>query len=140
MRAIRKQGHPTRHRSCLQKFLPRIKQTSNVVINLTSGGAATMPVAERAGPARTLKPEVASLNMGSMNFGLYPMLDRFKEFKHDWERPYLEGSKDRIFRNTFKDIEFILGILFRQRHAFRVRVLRHRPSLQSRAFFSIAGS
>ena len=67
-----------------------------------------MPVAERAGPARLLKPEVASLNMGSMNFGLYPMLDRFKEFKHDWEKPYLEGSKDRIFRNTFKDIEFIL--------------------------------
>ena len=67
-----------------------------------------MAVAERVSPAHKLKPEVASLNMGSMNFGLYPMLNRFKEFKHDWERPYLEGSKDIIFRNTFKDIEFIL--------------------------------
>jgi uncharacterized protein (DUF849 family) len=103
-----KTGAPDQSPELFQKFLPRIKQTSNVVINLTSGGAATMPVAERAGPARVLKPEVASLNMGSMNFGLYPMLDRFKEFKHDWEKPYLEGSRDRIFRNTFKDIEFIL--------------------------------
>ncbi|MGZ5835641.1 MAG: 3-keto-5-aminohexanoate cleavage protein [Xanthobacteraceae bacterium] len=101
-------GAPDQSPELFAKFLSRIKQTSNVVINLTSGGAATMPVAERAGPARVLKPEVASLNMGSMNFGLYPMLDRFKEFKHDWEKPYLEGSRDRIFRNTFKDIEFIL--------------------------------
>ncbi len=103
-----KTGAPDQTPELFAKFLPRIKQTSNVVINLTSGGAATMPVAERAGPARALKPEVASLNMGSMNFALYPMLDRFKEFKHDWEKPYLEGSRDRIFRNTFKDIEFIL--------------------------------
>ena len=103
-----KTGAPDQTPELFAKFLPRIKQTSKVVINLTSGGAATMPVAERAGPARALKPEVASLNMGSMNFALYPMLDRFKEFKHDWEKPYLEGSRDRIFRNTFKDIEFIL--------------------------------
>jgi uncharacterized protein (DUF849 family) len=103
-----KTGAPDQTPELFVKFLPRIKQTSNVVINLTSGGAATMAVAERAGPARILQPEVASLNMGSMNFGLYPMLDRFKQFKHDWEKPYLEGSKDRIFRNTFKDIEFIL--------------------------------
>jgi uncharacterized protein (DUF849 family) len=103
-----KTGAPDQSPELYGKFLPRVKQASNVVINLTSGGAPTMPVAERAGPARVLKPEVASLNMGSMNFGLYPMLDRFKEFKHDWEKPYLEGSKDRIFRNTFKDIEFIL--------------------------------
>jgi uncharacterized protein (DUF849 family) len=59
-------------------------------------------------PAATFKPEVASLNMGSMNFGLYPMLGRFKDFKHDWERPYLEGSRERIFKNTFADIEYIL--------------------------------
>ena len=103
-----KTGAPDQAPEAFLKFIPRVKQASNVVINLTSGGAATMPVAERAGPARTLHPEVASLNMGSMNFGLYPMLERFKEFKHDWERPYLEGSRDRIFRNTFKDIEFIL--------------------------------
>jgi uncharacterized protein (DUF849 family) len=101
-------GRPDQSPEAFAKFLPRIKQRSNVVINLTSGGAATMTVAERLGPAHQLKPEVASLNMGSMNFGLFPMLNRFKEFKHDWERPYLEGSKDLVFRNTFKDIEFIL--------------------------------
>ena len=88
--------------------MPRIKQRTNAVINLTSGGSPTMRVEERVMPAATLKPEVASLNMGSMNFGLYPMLGRYKEFKHDWERPYLEGTKDLIFRNTFKDIEFVL--------------------------------
>lgn len=104
-----KTGKPDQTPEAFVKFLPRIKQTSNVVINLTTGGAPTMTVAERLSPASTLKPEVASLNMGSMNFGLYPVLDRFKEFKHEWEKPYLEGSRDRIFRNTFKDIEFILG-------------------------------
>jgi uncharacterized protein (DUF849 family) len=78
------------------------------VINITTGGAPTMLVEERVRPAAHYKPEVASLNMGSMNFGLYPMLNRFKEFKYDWERPYLEGSTDRIFRNTFDDIEYIL--------------------------------
>ncbi len=102
-------GRPDQSPEAFVRFLPRIKQRSNVVINLTSGGAPTMAVAERVSPAHKLKPEVASLNMGSMNFGLFPMLNRFKEFKHDWERPYLEGTKDLIFRNTFKDIEFILA-------------------------------
>jgi uncharacterized protein (DUF849 family) len=101
-------GRPDQSPDAFARFLPRIKQRSNVVINLTSGGAATMAVAERVSPTHKLKPEVASLNMGSMNFGLYPMLSRLKEFKYDWEKPYLEGSKDIIFRNTFKDIEFIL--------------------------------
>ena len=86
-------------------FLQVIKQRSDCVINITTGGAPTMSVEERLRPASTFKPEVASLNMGSMNFGLYPMLNRFKEFQHDWERPYLEGSRDRIFKNTFADIE-----------------------------------
>ena len=67
-----------------------------------------MGIEERLAPCAHFKPEVASLNMGSMNFGLYPMLNRFKDFQHDWERPYLEGSKDRIFKNTFQDIENIL--------------------------------
>ena len=67
-----------------------------------------MTIEERLRPVAVFKPEVASLNMGSMNFGLFPMLGRFKSFKHDWERPYLEGSKDRIFKNTFADIEMIL--------------------------------
>ncbi|HUI96925.1 MAG TPA: 3-keto-5-aminohexanoate cleavage protein [Xanthobacteraceae bacterium] len=101
-------GRPDQSPEAFMRFVPRIKQRTNAVINLTSGGSPSMRVEERVMPAATLKPEVASLNMGSMNFGLYPMLGRYKEFKHDWERPYLEGTKDLIFRNTFKDIEFVL--------------------------------
>lgn len=91
-----------------RRFLPRIKRESDVIINLTTGGAPTMGVEERLQPALQLKPELASLNMGSMNFGLYEMLGRFKDFQHAWERPYLEESDDRIFRNTFRDIAHIL--------------------------------
>lgn len=101
-------GRPDQTPEAFAKFLPRIKQASNVVINLTSGGSPTMQVAERVKPAAELKPEVASLNMGSINFALFPMLNRYKDFKHDWEQPYLEGTRDLIFRNTFKDIEFVL--------------------------------
>ncbi len=103
-----KDGRPTQDPDMFQKFLPTIAKSSDVVINITTGGAPTMSVEERLQPALQLKPEVASLNMGSMNFGLYEMLNRFKDFKHDWERPYLETSDDRIFKNTFKDIAFIL--------------------------------
>lgn len=103
-----KTGRPDQSPEAFLRFVPRIKQRTNAIINLTSGGSPTMRVEERVMPAATLKPEVASLNMGSMNFGLFPMLGRYKEFKHDWERPYLEGTKDLIFRNTFKDIEFVL--------------------------------
>ncbi len=101
-------GQPDQSPEAFEPFLKVIKQRSNCVINITTGGAPTMGVEERLGPCAHFKPEVASLNMGSMNFGLYPMLARFKDFKHDWERPYLEGSKDRIFKNTFQDIENIL--------------------------------
>jgi len=101
-------GRPDQSPEAFMKFVPRIKQRTNVVINLTSGGAPTMRVEERAMPAATLKPEVASLNMGSMNFALYPMLGRYKQFKFDWEQPYLEATRDLIFRNTFKDIEYVL--------------------------------
>ncbi|NQE48167.1 3-keto-5-aminohexanoate cleavage protein [Herbaspirillum rubrisubalbicans] len=101
-------GKPTQDPEQFRKFLPQIKARSNVVINLTTGGAPTMGVEERLQPALQLQPEVASLNMGSMNFGLYEMLNRFKDFKYDWEQPYLAGSDDRIFRNTFKDIAYIL--------------------------------
>jgi uncharacterized protein (DUF849 family) len=104
-----KTGQPDQRPEAFAPFLQVIKQRSNCVINITTGGAPTMLVEERVKPAATFKPEVASLNMGSMNFGLYPMLDRFKAFQHDWERPYLEGSRDRIFRNTFADIEYILS-------------------------------
>lgn len=101
-------GQPDQSPEAFEPFLKVIKQRSDCVINITTGGAPTMGIAERLGPCAHFKPEVASLNMGSMNFGLYPMLERFKEFKHDWELPYLEGSKDRIFKNTFQDIENIL--------------------------------
>ena len=101
-------GRPDQSPDAFMRFVPRIKQRTNVVINLTSGGAPTMRVEERAMPAATLKPEVASLNMGSMNFALFPMLGRYKAFKHDWEQPYLEATRDLIFRNTFKDIEYVL--------------------------------
>ena len=103
-----KDGKPTQDPKMFMKFLPTIAAKSNVVINLTTGGAPTMGVEERLQPALQLKPEVASLNMGSMNFGLYEMLNRFKDFKYDWEKPYLETSDDRIFKNTFKDIAHIL--------------------------------
>ena len=101
-------GKPDQSPEAFAPFLQVIKQRSNCVINITTGGAPTMGIEERLQPAHRFAPEVASLNMGSMNFGLYPMLARFKEFKHDWERPYLEGSRDRIFKNTFADIEHIL--------------------------------
>jgi uncharacterized protein (DUF849 family) len=103
-----KDGRPDQSPEAFAPFLKVIKQRSNCVVNITTGGAPTMTVEERVRPAATFKPEVASLNMGSMNFGLYPMLERQKEFKHDWERPYLEGSRERIFKNTFADIEYIL--------------------------------
>jgi uncharacterized protein (DUF849 family) len=102
-------GRPDQTPEAFMRFLPRIKQQSNCVINLTSGGSPLMRVEERVRPAAELKPEVASLNMGSINFALYPMLNRYKEFKYDWERPYLEGTRDLVFRNTFQDIEYILN-------------------------------
>ena len=101
-------GRPDQSLEAFAPFLQVIKQRSNCVVNITTGGAATMTVEERVKPAATFAPEVASLNMGSMNFGLYPMLERFKNFEQEWERPYLESSRDRIFRNTLGDIEYIL--------------------------------
>ncbi|HEY4374659.1 MAG TPA: 3-keto-5-aminohexanoate cleavage protein [Burkholderiales bacterium] len=103
-----KTGQPTQDPKYFEEFAKDIKSRSDVVINFTTGGAPTMLVEERLQPTLKLKPEVASLNMGSMNFGLYPMLGRYKDWKHDWEEKYLKESDDRIFRNTFKDIENIL--------------------------------
>jgi uncharacterized protein (DUF849 family) len=103
-----KDGRPDQSPEAFAPFLRVIKQRSAVVVNITTGGAPTMTIEERVRPAATFKPEVASLNMGSMNFGLYPMLGRYKTFKHAWEQPYLEGSRERIFKNTFADIEYIL--------------------------------
>ncbi|MGJ7510916.1 3-keto-5-aminohexanoate cleavage protein [Variovorax sp. GT1P44] len=101
-------GKPDQRPEAFVPFLKDIKARSDAVINLTTGGSPYMTVQERMQPAKVLKPEVASMNMGTMNFGLFPMLQRFKEFKFDWERPYLEGSKDLIFRNTYGDLETVL--------------------------------
>ena len=101
-------GRPDQTPEGFSPFLARIKQSSDAVINITTGGSPYMTVAERVAPAANHKPELASLNMGSMNFGLYPMLNRYKAFKFDWEREHLEGSRDLVFRNSFKDIEYVL--------------------------------
>jgi uncharacterized protein (DUF849 family) len=103
-----KDGRPDQSPAAFAPFLGVIKQRSNCVVNITTGGAPTMTVEERVRPAATFKPEVASLNMGTMNFGLFPMLERQKEFKYEWEKPYLEGSRAGMFKNTFADIEYIL--------------------------------
>jgi len=103
-------GQPDQTPEAFAPFLKVIKQRSNCVVNLTTGGAPTMRVEERVRPAAVYKPEVASLNMGSMNFGLFGMLSRFKDFKHEWERQYL-ANKDIIFRNTYQDIEYVLRTL-----------------------------
>ena len=101
-------GRPDQTPDAFRAFVTDIRQRSDAVINITTGGAPTMTVQERMQPALELKPEVASLNMGSMNFGLFPVLNRYKEFRHDWERSYLEGTRDLVFKNTFADIEFVL--------------------------------
>jgi uncharacterized protein (DUF849 family) len=100
-------GQPDQSPEAFARFLQVIKQRSNCVLNLTTGGAPTMSIQERVRPAATYQPEVASLNLGAMNFGLFGLLNRFKDLKHDWERKYLE-NKGIIFQNSFADIEHIL--------------------------------
>jgi uncharacterized protein (DUF849 family) len=149
-----KDGSPTQDPEVFKQFLPKIKAACDVVVNLTTGGAPTMSIEERLQPALRLEPEVASLNMGSMNFGLYEMLGRYKEFKHDWEKPYLAGSDERIFKNTFKDIAYILqscadndtrfeiecydiGHLYTAAHFLERRLLK--PPLFIQSVFGIRG-
>jgi len=103
-----KDGRPTPDPKVFMEFLPRIKQSCDAVLNITTGGGAGMTVQERLAAPLHAKPEMATCNMGSMNFGLYPMLGKYKEFKFDWEAKHLENSRDFIFRNTFKDIEYLM--------------------------------
>ncbi|HEV2160981.1 MAG TPA: 3-keto-5-aminohexanoate cleavage protein [Stellaceae bacterium] len=103
-----KDGKPTPDPAVFMQFLPRIKQACDAVVNITTGGGHNMTVDERLAAPLQASPEMCSLNMGSMNFGLYPMLNRYKEFKYEWEPKYLEMTRDFIFKNTFKDIERIL--------------------------------
>ena len=102
-------GRPTQDPSVFAEFLPVIHEGCDAVINITTGGSAYMTVEERLQPALKFGPEVASLNMGSMNFGLFPMLRRFPEFQHEWEREHLENSRSLVFRNTYADIEKIIS-------------------------------
>ncbi len=101
-------GSPTPDPKAFMEFLPRIKQNTDAVVNITTGGGHGMSLEERLAAAVAASPEMTSLNMGSMNFGLFPILDKVKEFKHEWEPRFLENSRDFIFRNTFKDIEYVL--------------------------------
>jgi uncharacterized protein (DUF849 family) len=101
-------GQPTPDPAVFMQFLPRIKQSTDAVINISTGGGHGMALTERLAAALSTRPEMASLNMGSMNFGLYPGLDKPREWQHPWEPAYLEMTRDFIFRNTFKDIEFVL--------------------------------
>lgn len=105
-----KDGRPSQDPKHFEPILEKLKANTDAVINITTGGSPHMTVQERMRPVTAFKPELASLNMGSMNFGLYPMLDRFKDFEHEWERESLEKSRDLVFKNTFADIETILGI------------------------------
>src|SRR3954469_19253946 len=101
-------GRPTPDPKVFMQFLPQIKAGTHAVINITTGGGHNMTVQERLAAPLLAQPEVCSLNMGSMNFGLFPALEKRREWKHDWEPQYLEASRDFIFRNTFKDIEYSL--------------------------------
>ena len=101
-------GRPTPDPDVFMQFLPRIKQSTDAVVNITTGGGQGMALEERLAAAIRASPELCSLNMGSMNFGLYPILEKYETFQNAWEPAYLEASRDWIFRNTFKDIEYIL--------------------------------
>ncbi|MCM2505301.1 3-keto-5-aminohexanoate cleavage protein [Aureimonas altamirensis] len=101
-------GKPDQTPEAFARFLPRVKQATDAAINITTGGSPYMKVEERVLPAATFKPEVASLNMGSINFGLYHLAPRYETFRFEWEKPHLEATRDLVFRNSFKDIEYIL--------------------------------
>lgn len=104
-------GRPDQDPDLFEPFLQVIRQRSDAVINLTTGGHPSMTLEERLRPATRFQPELVSLNMGSMGFGLFPMLDRYKDWKHDWEPQLLEASRDLVFKNTYKDIEGLLALL-----------------------------
>ena len=101
-------GMPTPDPAVFMEFLPRIKQATNAVVNITTGGGLGMTVEDRLAAPLKAEPEMCSLNMGSMNFALHPMAKKYDSWKHSWEKAFLEASDDFIFRNTFRDISYIL--------------------------------
>jgi uncharacterized protein (DUF849 family) len=101
-------GEPTGNPDVFAQFLPEIHRRTDAVINLTTGGSPTMSVADRLAAAMRFKPEMCSLNMGSMNFAIFPAANRIGQWKYAWEESYVRNSDDFIFRNTFRDIAYIL--------------------------------
>ena len=110
-------GRPSADPEHFRAFLPRLKQGCDAVLNLSTGGSAVMTLDERLAAPRAASPEMASLNMGTMNFALYPMAERITDWRHDWEQPFLEGSDDLVFKNTPRDIARILTELGQERGA-----------------------
>lgn len=104
-------GKPDPRPETFQKFLPVIKQAADAVINVTTGAGLGMTMDERLAAAAAASPEMASLNMGSMNFGIFPMLEKYSDWKHPWEPEFLAMTRDFIFPNTFKTIEYALKTL-----------------------------
>jgi uncharacterized protein (DUF849 family) len=104
-------GRPSADPAVFAQFLPAIRGATDAVINLTTGGSTSMTLEQRLAAPLRFKPEMASLNMGSMNFSIHPMAAKVRDWKHGWERPYVEGTEDTIFRNTFRDIRHILQAL-----------------------------
>jgi len=110
-------GRPTALAEHFMAFLPRIKQACDAVINITTGGSATMTLEDRLAAPMTAAPEMCSLNMGSMNFALYPAADRITDWKYDWEKPFLENSEDLVFKNTPRDIAYVVSEMGTKRGA-----------------------
>ncbi|MBN9234398.1 MULTISPECIES: 3-keto-5-aminohexanoate cleavage protein [Phyllobacteriaceae] len=104
-------GRPTADPAVFTQFLPRIKQATDAVVNITTGGSSLMSLDERLAAPLKAEPEMCSLNMGSMNFGLFPMLDKPRDWQHEWEPKLLEATRHTIFKNTFADMETILDKL-----------------------------
>lgn len=104
-------GSPTPDPEVFMQFLPRIKCLTDAVLNITTGGSLNMTVEQRLAAPLRAKPEMCSLNMGTMNFAIFPLADRYSDWKHPWEEPYLRATEDFIFRNTFRDIGRILKML-----------------------------
>ncbi len=110
-------GKPSALPEHFNTFLPRLKQASDAVLNITTGGNASMTLDERLAAPRLTAPEMCSLNMGSMNFATYPAAERVSEWRFDWEKPYLEASEDVVFKNTPRDIARVLTELGEERGA-----------------------
>jgi len=104
-------GMPSPDLGLFRKIVEKIRSESDVIICITTGGGVGMTVDQRAAPVTEFKPELASFNMGSINFALFPVISKYKEWKYDWEKPFLEASKANIFQNTFADLEKICGIM-----------------------------